>query len=574
MNRGSAKNSEIREISDGSRIVSGQENVANVMNEYFINAPQTIAGSLNHDENFSHRSFLSGNYPDSFFLATTSPESIVKLLNSLNSSSNGSGYLGIPFKVVQSIIELISVRLSHIFNKCISNGYFPKKLKIAQVVPIHKSGDQTSPNNFRPISILTVFSKILEKHLYNELLFYFESKNIITEQQCGFRREVSTNIAIGKFLNRVYSGLNDGKFGIGLFLDLQKAFDLMDHKILLDKLHHYGVRGCPHKLIKSFLSERKQYVKIGESESKILGTSIGSPQGSVLSPLLFLIFINDIVNASNILHFNLFADDTCIYISDNSIINLYSILNFEILKVEKWISANMLSLNVNKTVYLLFSGKKPIQNIPPLMMFNVPIIRKTETKFLGLIIDEKITWGPHAQSVWGKISRVSGIIGKIKGHMTSNSLKTIYYALVYPNIQSGIVFWGTVSKFRFNKIFRVQKKVIRYIAGVRRLEHTDPIFKNLNILKLCDVKKLETSKFVHADIDQNRFFNFSNRASVHSYSTRNNSALVLPYPRINLMLNSVFYEGLKYFDQLPLDLKQINSKKSFKSKMKNYLISS
>ena len=573
MNRGGSKNIELNEIREGNRIVSGCKNVANVINNHFIDAPQTIASSLVNHENVDYRDFLSGYYPNSFFLNTTTPESIVKLVQNFSSSSNGSGHLGIPIKVIKAIIDLISGPLSRIFNKCITEGYFPKRLKIAHIVPIHKSGDRTCPNNYRPISILTIFSKIFEKHLYNELLFYFEGNNIIVDQQCGFRKGVSTNVAIGKFLKRVYSGLNDGKFGIGLFLDLQKAFDMVNHKILMKKLFHYGVRGCPHKLIESFLSERKQYVKINEFESNILGTSIGSPQGSVLSPLLFLIFINDIVNVSSILNFNLFADDTCIYASDSNLVNLYTTLNCEILKVEKWISANLLSLNVSKTVYLLFAGKKCLPNVPPLVMFNTPIIRKTETKFLGIIIDDKTMWGPHTQSVLGKISRVTGIMCKIKDYLSPNSRRLIYYALFYPFIQNGIVFWGTVSKTKFSKIFGVQKRIIRYVAGVGRFEHTEPIFKNLNILKLCDVKKLEISKFVHADIDHNRFFDFNNRSTVHSYNTRNSSALVLPNPRINLMLHSIFYEGLKFFDELPIELKNIDSKISFKIKMKNYLIS-
>ena len=344
--------------------------------------------------------------------------------------------------MVKNIISLICKPLSNIFNKCIVDGYFSKKLKIAQIVPVFKNGERSSPNNYRTISILTVFSKILEKHLYDQLIMHFDSHNIIANQQCGFRKEVSTNIAIGKFFKRVYSGINEGKYGIGLFLDLQKAFDVVNHKILLKKLYHYGVRGSPHRLIQSFLSDRQQYIKIDQSESSVLDTSIGTPQGSVLSPLLFIIFINDIVNSSDILHFNLFTDDTCIYLSDNNIEELYSIMNCEILIVQKWINANLLSLNVNKTVHLLFTGSKRVQDVPQLFIFNTPIDRKPVTKFLGMLIDDKLSWKPHAQNILGKISRICGVIGRVRSCMTTDALKAIgtknygsfFYVFIVNNI--------------------------------------------------------------------------------------------------------------------------------------------
>ena len=409
--------------------------------------------------------------------------------------------------------------------------------------------------------------------MYNELLMYFEQHEILAKQQCGFRKELSINIAIGNFLNRVYAGVNEGKFGVGIFLDLQKAFDMVNHKILKEKLRHYGVRGMPLQLIESFLSDRKQYVKIDKNKSSILTSSIGTPQGSVISPLLFLIFINDIVNSSDILNFSLFADDTCIYASDSNLENLYVRVNHEILQVEKWIKANLLSLNINKTVYLLFSGNIIFSRTPPLMIFNSMISRKNVTKFLGILIDEKLTWKPHVKCLLGKISRVAGIMSKIKNTMTTQSLKMIYYGLIYPFIHYGIVFWATVAKREFDKIFRIQKKVVRFIAGVGRFEHSEPIFKKINILKLCDVKNLETAKFIFSDIGHNRFFSFENRSHIHSYSTRNNLNFVLPHPRTDLMRNSVFYTGLKDFERISMEIKNSTSKNSFKTKLKTSLLS-
>ena len=400
------------------------------------------------------------------------------------------------------------------------------------------------------------------------------SFDILTAQQCGFREGISTNIAIGKFLGRVLGALNDGKFGVGVFLDLKKAFDCVDHGILLGKLFHYGVRGVPHRLIKSFLSDRRQYVKIGENKSYTASINIGTPQGSILSPLLFLVFINDIISSSSILNFNLFADDTCVFLHDDDLNLLYHRLNVELVHVKNWISANKLSLNLSKTVYLLFSGRKTLSNVPPLYLSNQPIQRKNSTKFLGLIIDDKLSWKEHASFLHGKLSRLSGVFTKVRIFLPPTALKTLYYALVHSHLNYGLVFWSTLNKTQFNKLFRLQKKFIRFIANSGRLAHTNPLFHNLSILKLEDLKKIEMSKFVFNDTRGPNFFEFSTQSSVHSHYTRNHLSLRLPHPRTNLLLKSVFYEGLKIFNSLDYDIKNCNNVHTFKFKLKCKLISS
>ena len=272
-----------------------------------------------------------------------------------------------------------------------------------------------------------------------------------------------------------------GKLGLCVFLDLQKAFDMVDHDILLKKLHFYGIRGTPLKILENFLHNRKQYVYFNGTSSGFSDIIRGVPQGSVLSGLLFLIFINDIVNCSNIVHFNLFADDTSIYLKENNIANLYQIMNTELNKVSVWLCANKLSLNVEKTVYILFCGKKRICETPPLLIFNSEIERKENTKFLGIYLDEKLSWKKHANYVAGKLSRMIGVFSKIQENLSISALKTLYFSFFQSSLQYCIFFWFYVSSDIRNKIMRLQKKAIRIVSKSPFDAHTNEQFDQLKI---------------------------------------------------------------------------------------------
>ena len=571
LGRSSVDKFNLHKIDDGSGTTTDRKKIANILNNHFVNTPINLANSLRNQPRPNFREYLNGNHPSTFFLRPLTPNVTAKIVSDLKNTSSG-GHLDIPSKVVKCIGDIISTPLSTIFNRCITTGYFPNILKVAQVTPVFKSGNANVANNYRPISVLSIFSKILESHIYNELLSYLDYNDILCHQQCGFRKGISTNIAIGKLINKIYSGIEESKYGIGMFLDLQKAFDMVDREILLAKLNHYGIRDEPFRLIRSFLSNRNQYVKLGNYHSSTSEIRLGTPQGSILSPLLFLIFINDIVRCSNILHFNLFADDTCVYLKDDNINSLYRTLNNELIKVGTWISANALSLNVSKTVYLLFSGGKKIENIPTLYLVGEPVVRQTHTKFLGLIIDEKLSWSNHVNNVLGRTSRMAGILNKIKKLLTRQALKTIYYSLVYPYFQYGIIFWGSTNKETFNRLFRSQKKIIRSVTNSSFSASTNTLFSNLSVLKLEDVKKLEMAKFIHIDMNSHDNFNFHTRASIHSHNTRNNTALNFPRPRTNLYRYSVFYEGIKIYNSLIPEIRESSSISAFKIRFKKFLI--
>ena len=237
----------------------------------------------------------------------------------------------------------------------VEQGIYPSKLKLAKVIPIYKSNDESDPSNYRPISLLSVFNRIFEKMMYNRLKAFLEKFGILHESQYGFREKRSTEHAILEIINQIQTNMDRKLYTCGIFIDLQKAFDTVDHTILLKKLDHYGVRGIVNDWFTSYLTARKQITEIGPLKiSKKAPVLSGVPQGSVLGPLLFLVYINDICNSCNQMKFYLFADDTNLLYADKNLKSLESTINDELCKLYDWLIANKLSLNIKKSNYVIF----------------------------------------------------------------------------------------------------------------------------------------------------------------------------------------------------------------------------
>ena len=255
--------------------------------------------------------------------------------------------------------------MTELFNESIFNGKFPDKLKTGRVIPLHKSGPTTSLKNYRPITTLSVFSKIFEKLVHHRMTSFISRYNIIKPNQFGFQKNKSTSDAILEFLENVYESFEENNFYLSIFLDFSKAFDTISHDILLDKLEYMGFRGPVHSWLSSFLSNRRQYVDVGSSSSCSLPITIGVPQGSTLGPLLFILYINDMENSlsnMNIIHF---ADDSTLHTKLRRNSNITTLVNNELCSINSWLQANKLFLNIDKTKYMIYylKDKPPDNNI-------------------------------------------------------------------------------------------------------------------------------------------------------------------------------------------------------------------
>ena len=266
---------------------------------------------------------------------------------------------GISSKLLKLIMPQILTPLCHLFNLSFQTGYIPIQLKTAKVIPIFKSGDKNSYNNYRPISLLNSFSKLLEKIVARQMLGFLNKNKTIYNHQYGFRKNHSTIHPVLQFVDKILEALNKPvpEYSLGIFLDLKKAFDTVNFDILLSKLDHYGFRGVSNLWFKNYLTSRKQYVCINGESSSVNQLFCGVPQGSVLGPLLFLIFINDLPNCTSFFTL-LFADDTTFQIKNQNLAALFNTANIELDKASAWFSANKLTLNVSKTKFILFRNKK------------------------------------------------------------------------------------------------------------------------------------------------------------------------------------------------------------------------
>jgi hypothetical protein len=373
--------------------------IADKFNEYFINIGPQLASKINGNLETSIQKYLTGNFMNSMFLnPITENEMISEVLKLKDNKS--PGYDEINAKIIKTVATDISQTTYSIFNLSFATGFIPEQLKLALVTPIFKAGDKQIFENYRPISVLTCFSKLLEKLMYKRLISFIEKSKILTENQYGFRRNKSTEIAIVNLVSKITKAIDEGKYTIGIFLDLSKAFDTVDHDILLKKMEHYGVRGLTLTWFKNYLMNRKQIVKFKQENSKEMKITTGVPQGSVLGPLLFLLYINDIQNCSDVVSFVLFADDTNAFYSNSGINIAKETMQREMNEILKWLNTNKLSINTTKTKLILFRARNKKQLTEIDIKINDQSIEQVKcTKFLGVLIDETLTWNNHIGSV-------------------------------------------------------------------------------------------------------------------------------------------------------------------------------
>ena len=464
--------------------------IAEHFNNYFNEIGTNMAANIQHHPNMSFEHYLNNNYTSEFMFTSVSENDVSNIIEELHTKCS-TGYDGISTKLLKLIKQPILQPLTTIVNQSLTSGIFPDKLKIAKITPIYKKDNKHHITNYRPISILPAISKIFEKIVCNQISSYLIKNNYLTENQYGFCKLFSTEHAILELSDRVISELDQGHSPLAIFLDLSKAFDTLNHDILLSKLQYYGIKNSAFNWLKTYLENRNHFVQIENYKSRMLPVSLGVPQGTILGPLLFIIYINDISHCSDFFKFITYADDT------NLFYNMHNTdptnINSELNKVLHWLEVNKLSINIPKTKFMIFHNQnKNINCITPDITIKDTKIERVESfNFLGVIFDQHMKWNCHVNNIALKLSRTIGIFYKLKHFLPSYILKMLYNSLILPHLSYGILAWGTSSEH----LFKLQKKSVRIIANEKYNAHTEPLFKSLDLLKLNDIFKSHILKF-------------------------------------------------------------------------------
>lgn len=557
----------------GGKLISTAQGVADEVNSFFTNIGKQLANKI-PSQDTSHKHYLNRQEPitSTFLFSPITSADVHKHLSELD-ITKATGPDDIPSRLLKLSAPVISDSLAFLFNFSLISGKFPAEWKIAKVSAIFKKGSKLDIGNYRPISVLPILSKVLEKLVHLQVYKYLQDNNILKREQSGFRSKHSTQTSLHYILEDIYKRTNNCEM-VGLVaLDLRKAFDTVDHQILMDKLSHYGIY---EQWFKSYISDRKQFTSVDGKFSSSLDIKTGVPQGSILGPLLFILYLNDLPTALTHCQSNMYADDTAFYTSSVSTNVINVNLQSDLASVSTWLNANKLSLHIGKTSCMFVCSRQKRQHVQDPFInltLNDQVISQVECiDYLGVKLDQNLSFDPHVDRVIAKISRALGVLKRVSPFIDQDTKLTLFNTIVLPHFDYCSTVWDICSENHINKLQRLQNRAMRIILGCKFRTHITDMLSTLKWLNVRQRLLLHKCVLMYKIVNKITPEYLSNVAVGigHSYSTRGkfNNNLNRSHQHVKSLAN----KGTILWNSLPASVKNHKTIPAFKKSCIHYIL--